>query len=86
MKTLITAIALSAFMSSALVSGAAFASSCPMHVQKIDAALATSTAGDDVKAQAQALRDEGQALHEAGNHADSMAKLQEAEQLLGIAE
>ncbi|WP_119300317.1 hypothetical protein [Dongia deserti] len=79
MKKLITAIALTVFMA-----GSAFANSCPMHVKAIDEALATSTASEDVKAQAQALRDEGQALHEAGNHAESMAKLQEAEQLLGI--
>jgi hypothetical protein len=81
MKKLITALTLTVFMS-----GAAFANECPMHVQKIDAALATSTASDDVKTQAQALRDEGQALHESGDHAGSMAKLQEAEQLLGIAQ
>jgi hypothetical protein len=79
MKKLLTAIALTAFLS-----GTAFANSCPMHVKKIDEALATSTASDDVKAQAQALRDEGQALHDAGNHAESEAKLAEAEALLGI--
>ncbi|HKP27076.1 MAG TPA: hypothetical protein VJV39_24615 [Dongiaceae bacterium] len=81
MKKLLTAIALSV-----LLSGTAFANSCPTHVAKIDAALATSTASEDVKAQAKALRDEGQALHDAGNHAESMAKLAEAEALLGIAQ
>ena len=79
MKNLLTAIALTV-----LLSGTAFANSCPTHVKKIDEALATSTASDDVKAQAQALRDEGQALHDAGNHAESEAKLAEAEALLGI--
>jgi hypothetical protein len=81
MKKLLTAIALTAFLS-----GTVFANSCPMHVQKIDAALASSTASDEVKAQAQALRDEGQALHDSGDHAGSMAKLAEAETLLGIAQ
>ena len=81
MKKLLTALALTAFLS-----GTAFANSCPMHVQKIDAALATSTASDEVKAQAQALRDEGQSLHDSGDHAGSMAKLAEAETLLGIAQ
>jgi len=81
MKKLLTAFALTAFLS-----GTAFANSCPMHVKKIDDALASSTASEEVKAQAQALRDEGQAAHEAGNHAESMAKLMEAEQLLGIAQ
>jgi len=81
MKKLLTAIALTAFLS-----GTAFANSCPMHVKKIDDALASSTASDEVKAQAQALRDEGQALHDSGDHAGSMAKLAEAETLLGIAQ
>ena len=79
MKKLLTAIALTA-----VLSGTAFANSCPMHVKKIDEALASSTASDEVKAQAQALRDEGQALHDSGDHAGSMAKLEEAEKLLGI--
>jgi hypothetical protein len=81
MKKLLTALALTA-----LLSGTAFANSCPLHVKKIDAALASSTASEDVKAQAQALRDEGQALHDSGDHAGSMAKLAEAETLLGIAQ
>ena len=79
MKKLLTAIALTAFLS-----GTAFAASCPMHVKKVDDALATSTASEEVKAQAKALRDEGQALHDSGDHAGSMAKLAEAEALLGI--
>jgi hypothetical protein len=81
MKKLLTALALTALMT-----GTAFASSCPTHVKKIDDALASSTASDEVKAQAQALRDEGQALHDSGDHAGSMAKLAEAEALLGIAQ
>ena len=81
MKKLLTALALTVLMT-----GAAFANSCPTHVKKIDEALATSTASDEVKAQAQALRDEGQALHDSGDHAGSMAKLMEAEKLLGIAQ
>jgi hypothetical protein len=81
MKKLLTALALTVLMS-----GTAFANSCPTHVKKIDEALATSTASEEVKAQAQALRDEGQALHDSGDHAGSMAKLAEAEALLGIAQ
>jgi hypothetical protein len=81
MKKLLTALALTAFLS-----GTAFANSCPTHVKKIDEALATSTASEEVKAQAKALRDEGEALHTAGSHAESMAKLAEAEALLGIAQ
>jgi|RhiMetdeSRZDD1v2_1073273.scaffolds.fasta_scaffold1268231_2 outer membrane lipoprotein-sorting protein len=82
MKKLLAALALTAFMS-----GAAFANSCPTHVAKIDAALAANPAvSAEVQAQAKALRDEGQALHDAGKHAESMAKLAEAEKLLGIAQ
>ena len=81
MKKLLTALALTT-----LLSGTAFANSCPTHVQKIDEALAASTESDEVKAQAQALRDEGQALHDSGDHAGSMAKLAEAEAMLGIAQ
>ena len=42
MKKLLTALALTAVMS-----GTAFANSCPTHVKKIDAALTTSTASED---------------------------------------
>jgi len=81
MKKLMTALALTLFMT-----GSAFANSCPTHVKKIDAALATTTVSAEVKAQAQALRDEGEKLHSEGAHAESLAKLAEAEKLLGIAQ
>ena len=81
MKKLLTALAVTLLMT-----GSAFANACPTHVKKIDAALATTTVAADVKAQAQALRDEGETLHAAGSNAESMAKLAEAEALLGIAQ
>ena len=81
MKKLLTALAMTA-----LLSGTAFASSCPTHVKKIDEALTTATVSDDVKAQAKALRDQGEALHNEGKHDKSMAALAEAEKLLGIAQ
>lgn len=63
----------------------AFAGQCPSLVQKIDDALAagTSLSEEDV-AKVMALRDEGQALHDAGSHGDSVAKLQEGLALLGM--
>ncbi|HET6158661.1 MAG TPA: hypothetical protein VFE34_09980 [Dongiaceae bacterium] len=81
MKKLITAVALTLLMT-----GSAFANSCPTHVKKIDAVLAAppATISAENVAKAKALRDEGEALHEAGNHAESMEKLAEAEKLLGI--
>ena len=83
MKKLITAVALSVLMS-----GAAFANSCPTHVKKIDEVLAAPPAGISAEtlAQAKALRDKGEAEHTAGQHAESMATLAEAEKLLGIAQ
>ncbi len=68
------------------MSGPALANSCPTHVQAIDAALAAnpnSTSPEDL-AKAKELRDKGQAEHDAGQHAESMATLAEAEKLLGI--
>lgn len=83
MKKLITALAMTVFMT-----GAAFANSCPTHVKKIDDVLAAPPAGISAEtlAQAKALRDKGQAEHDSGDHAASMATLAEAEKLLGIAQ
>lgn len=63
----------------------AVASQCPSLVQKIDDAVAagTSLSAEDL-AKVQGLRDEGEALHAAGSHAESVAKLQEALGLLGM--
>lgn len=79
MRTILLALALS--LGSA---GLAYASSCPMQVKAIDEALAKNTLSADKKAQAQKLRDEGKALHDAGKHAESMAKLAEAKKAAGI--
>ncbi|WP_284735741.1 hypothetical protein [Dongia deserti] len=81
MKRLVTAIALTIFMS-----GAAFASSCPLHVKKIDDVLAAppGEVSTEVLARAKELRDQGEALHKEGKHAESMSALTEAEILLGI--
>ncbi|MBI4969500.1 MAG: hypothetical protein HZC25_15390 [Rhodospirillales bacterium] len=63
----------------------AFASSCPKHVKAIDDYLAANPMTMADKAtKAKALRNEGEALHNAGKHAESMAKLTEAEAILGI--
>ena len=80
MTKLLAAVALSF-----AVTGAAFANSCPKHVQAIDAALAAApqVSAEDL-AKAKELRDQGQALHEQGQHAESIAVLAEAEKLLGI--
>jgi hypothetical protein len=63
----------------------AFASSCPKHIKAIDAYLMTNPGMDAEKSnKAKMLRDEGQKLHSDGMHDASMAKLMEAEKLLGM--
>ena len=79
MKTFLLAVAATvAFAAPAL------ANQCPMMMGQIEAALATSTADEATKTTATTLLDEGRALHEAGDHAGSEAKLAEAMALLGL--
>ena len=69
----------------ALLSGTAFAFHCPKDMKKIDAALAAKPSLamaqlDEVKQ----LRAEGETLHKAGKHKESIEKLEKAEKILGI--
>lgn len=69
----------------ALLSGTAFAFHCPKEMKKIDAALAakpqlTAAQMSEVKQ----LRAEGESLHKAGKHKESLEKLEKAEKILGI--
>jgi hypothetical protein len=77
---------IAALILSMAVASPAFANSCPSHVKAIDAALAANpnSASPEDLAKAKELRDKGQAEHDAGQHAESMATLAEAEKLLGI--
>jgi hypothetical protein len=68
-----------------LFAGSAFAFHCPMDMKKIDDALAkkpqlTAAQMDDVKK----YRAEGEALHKAGKHQESVDTLAKAEKILGI--
>lgn len=68
-----------------VLAGPAFAFSCPANVRQIDAALAANpqlAAAD--KAKATELRNEGEKLHAAGQHQQSMDKLAEAKKILKI--
>lgn len=68
-----------------LASPAAFAFHCPVDMKKIDAALATHpklTA--DQLAQVKKYRTEGEALHKAGRHQESVDTLAKAMKILGI--
>lgn len=79
MKKLLAALALAALASPAL------AGQCPMMMGQIEEALAAGTGDEAARTAAAALLEEGRALHDAGDHAGSEAKLGEAKALLGIA-
>lgn len=67
-----------------LTSGVAYASSCPKHVKAIDAALPKAKLSDAQKADVKKYRDEGEKLHKAGKHKESIETLAKAEKILGI--
>jgi len=63
----------------------AFAFQCPTDIAAIDAALAAGTdLSDEQIAQVEALRDEGQKLHDAGDHQASVDTLAKAKDMLGM--
>jgi hypothetical protein len=59
-----------------LLAGPAVANQCPLLIKQIMDATAGKT--DDASKKAVALATEAKALHEAGKHADSIAKAKEA--------
>ena len=68
-----------------LAAGSVFANQCPADMSKIDAALAknpqlAAAQLDEVKKQ----RAEGEALHKAGKHKESMEMLDKAKKTLNI--
>jgi hypothetical protein len=69
----------------AFAATSSLASHCPQDAAAIDHALTVSTLDDTAKAEIQTLRDEGMALHEAGNHAESEAMLADAMRRLLLA-
>jgi uncharacterized membrane protein len=79
MKALISAAALTFALA-----GPAFAFQCPADIAAIDAALQTATLTDAERAQVTELRDEGERLHAAGQHQDSVDTLAQAKEILGI--
>lgn len=73
------------FAAALLFAGSAFAFHCPMEMKKIDDALAknpnlTPAQMEQVKKD----RAEGEALHKAGKHQESLDTLAKAEKTLGI--
>ena len=78
LKRLIAAAALLALINPA------FAGHCPADIKAIDAALDAGGVDDETAAEAQQLRDEGEELHNAGKHEESLEVLHEAIDLLGL--
>ncbi|HXK53847.1 MAG TPA: hypothetical protein PK405_04105 [Hyphomicrobiales bacterium] len=77
-KTLVAAAAF------AFIAGPAFAFHCPADMAKIDAAMTTATLDDAAKAKVTELRAQGEELHKAGNHEESVKVLAEAMAILGV--
>jgi len=68
-----------------LLAGPAFAFHCPKDMAQIDAALQSNPQLSVEKlAEVRKLRAEGEELHEAGKHQQSVDKLAQAKQILGI--
>lgn len=78
MKNLIVA----SFILSA--SGLAAAHGCPGEMRIIDGKMPTATLSAPDMAKVKALREEGEKLHKAGKHTESMKALADAKKLLGV--
>jgi hypothetical protein len=78
---------LAVFLATALLSTSLWAMHCPADMAKIDELLKTNPPSDaKVLAQVQQLSSEGEVLHKAGNHSESVKVLGQALQLLGASE
>lgn len=68
-----------------LASSAAVAASCPKHMKAIDAALAKNpTLSSQQMSDVKKYRAEGEKLHKAKKHKESVEALAKAEKILGI--
>ena len=68
-----------------LASASAFAFHCPADMKKIDAAMSKGPKLSDAQmAEAKKLRADGEALHKAGKHQESVDTLAKAMKILGI--
>ena len=67
------------------IAGSAFAMHCPMDMKKIDEALAKKpNISESQMSEVKKLRAEGEALHKAGKHQESVDTLGKAMAILGI--
>ena len=72
------------FLALTFAAGAALANNCPNEMKAIDAALPKAKLTDAQSAEVKKLRAEGEQLHKAGKHTESMAALGKAKGILGI--
>lgn len=75
---------IAATLLSLALAGPAFAFHCPADMAAIDQALQTAQLTDEQKAQVMQLRQEGERLHQAGQHQQSLDTLAQAKGILGI--
>ena len=71
-------------VSLALASSVAFANSCPKEMKAIDAALPNAKLSAAQMTEVKKLRADGESLHKAGKHSESMNALGKAKKLLKI--
>ena len=64
--------------------GFALAHNCPNEMKAIDAALPNAKLSATQKSEVTKLRADGEALHKAGKHSESMAALGKAKGILGV--
>ena len=73
------------FAAAMLVAGTAFAGHCPQEMKKIDEALGKNPKLSATQmAEVKKYRAEGEALHKAGKHSESLAELEKAKKLLDV--
>ena len=72
------------FAALALASSVAFASSCPKQMKAIDAALPNAMLSASQMSEVKKLRAEGEQLHKAGKHSESLVALNKAKGILKI--
>lgn len=78
MKKYLLGIAASMFLGLS----SAYAFQCPLDIRAIDNALPKVNLSAEQRAEVQRLRDEGEALHNAGKHGESVNKLAEAMRII----
>jgi len=72
------------FAALALASSVAFAGSCPKQMKAIDAALPNAMLSASQMSEVKKLRAEGEQLHKAGKHSESLVALNKAKGILKI--